>query len=163
MIDTSRATLSRSCSIRYYNHRFVLEEVSHIFTIHIHRDHSGCGGILIKEMPRTKVLAYPRASYYPPFLISNAEKFLGEKWTVSFSELLPVPASRVKPVNNGEVIDLGNEEKLGSVTLEQISLEERVFYNRGQRGYVRAGIGTRAIVKVPCYGGGKGVGSWARG
>jgi glyoxylase-like metal-dependent hydrolase (beta-lactamase superfamily II) len=56
------------------------KEVSYIVVTHIHLDHAGGAGILIKEMPYAKVLVHPKGAIH---LIDPSKLMAGNKWTMA--------------------------------------------------------------------------------
>lgn len=115
LIDAGLATSVEAIRAGIKAHGFAIEDISYMFITHIHFDHCGAAGILSKEMPKAKVMIHPKLSKHiidPSIINANFKRDLGEKFAARFSEFTPIPASRVQPLNNGEVFDLGNGEKL---------------------------------------------------
>lgn len=115
LIDTSPATSTEVLRAGIQAHGFALEDISYIFITHIHFDHSGSAGILLKEMPKAKVIIHHRVSKHiidPSIVNSNTKRDAGEIMAARFGKLVPILSSRVQPVNGGEVFDLGSGEKL---------------------------------------------------
>jgi len=95
-------------------HGFDPKDITHILITHIHFDHCGSAGILIKEMPDAKVFVHPKVAKHlidPSILMENIRE-VGEKLAERFGKLLPIPAHLVQGFSDGEVIDLGNGERL---------------------------------------------------
>jgi glyoxylase-like metal-dependent hydrolase (beta-lactamase superfamily II) len=93
-----------------------LEEVKYLAITHIHLDHGGGTGTLLKSLPNAKVIVHPRGM---PHLIDPERLWLSSQKVLGFvSEIFgkpePVPKERVIPVTEG-IFDLGYGAKL-SVT-----------------------------------------------
>jgi glyoxylase-like metal-dependent hydrolase (beta-lactamase superfamily II) len=93
-----------------------LEEVKYLAITHIHLDHGGGAGTLLKALPNAKVIVHPRGM---PHLVDPERLWLSSQKVLGFvSEIFgkpePVPKERVIPVAEG-IFDLGYEAKL-SVT-----------------------------------------------
>ncbi len=91
---------------------FDKEDISHIVLTHIHLDHAGSAGILLKELPRAKVFAHKMGASYlvePTHLLRRARQSLGDTVANLYSLDLvqPVEARRIETVDDGDIIDLG--------------------------------------------------------
>jgi glyoxylase-like metal-dependent hydrolase (beta-lactamase superfamily II) len=114
LIDTGPATSIDVVRNGILKHGFDLKEITHIFITHIHFDHCGSAGILLKEMPEARVFAHPKVVKHlidPSILMKNIQE-VGDKLVDRFGKLLPLPASRVQGFSDGEVMDLGNGARL---------------------------------------------------
>jgi glyoxylase-like metal-dependent hydrolase (beta-lactamase superfamily II) len=90
-----------------------LEDVEYVAVTHIHLDHGGGVGNLLKFLPNAKVIVHPRGMPHlvdPERLWSSSQKVLGFVSEI-FGKPEPVPKERVIPVTEG-TFDLGNEAKL---------------------------------------------------
>ena len=90
-----------------------LEDVEYVAITHIHLDHGGGAGTLLKFLPNAKVIVHPRGMTHlvdPERLWSSSQKVLGFVSEI-FGKPEPVPKERVIPVTEG-TFDLGNEAKL---------------------------------------------------
>ena len=93
-----------------------LEDVEYVAVTHIHLDHGGGAGTLLKSLPNAKVIVHPRGMPHlvdPERLWSSSQKVLGFVSEI-FGKPEPVPKERVIPVTEG-TFDLGYGAKL-SVT-----------------------------------------------
>jgi glyoxylase-like metal-dependent hydrolase (beta-lactamase superfamily II) len=92
------------------------EDVEYVAVTHIHLDHGGGAGTLLKSLPNAKVIVHPRGMPHlvdPERLWPSSQKVLGFVSEI-FGKPEPVPKERVIPVTEG-TFDLGNGAKL-SVT-----------------------------------------------
>lgn len=87
------------------------EDISHILLTHVHLDHMGGAAILAKRMPQAEVLVHPMGVKHvidPTRLINSAKAALGELSKVYGLEAVTgLDAGRVRPVREGDAIDLG--------------------------------------------------------
>ncbi len=93
-----------------------LEDVEYVAVTHIHLDHGGGAGTLLKFMPNAKVIVHPRGMPHlvdPERLWPSSQKVLGFVSEI-FGKPEPVPKERIIPVTDG-TFDLGYGAKL-SVT-----------------------------------------------
>jgi glyoxylase-like metal-dependent hydrolase (beta-lactamase superfamily II) len=115
LIDTGPGSSAEVVRAGILKHGFSLKDITCIIISHIHFDHSGSTGILLKEMPKAEVFVHSRGVKHlidPSIMIDYTKRQLGGKFASLFGDLLPVPASRVHGLSGGEVIDLGKGERL---------------------------------------------------
>jgi glyoxylase-like metal-dependent hydrolase (beta-lactamase superfamily II) len=87
------------------------EDVSHVFVTHVHLDHAGGAGALVRELPRATLVAHPRAARHlvdPAKLVAGTIEVYGEeRFRALYGEVVPVPAARVVEAPDGFSVDLG--------------------------------------------------------
>jgi glyoxylase-like metal-dependent hydrolase (beta-lactamase superfamily II) len=86
------------------------EDVAYVAVSHIHLDHGGGAGTLIKHLPKAKVIVHSRGAPHlvnPEKLWQQSKTVLGEI-TKIYGEPEPVPEERVIPAVDGATIDVGN-------------------------------------------------------
>ena len=91
------------------------EDIDYLIVTHVHLDHAGGAGTLLKEMPKAQVVVHHRGARHlvnPERLVSSVAAAQGEAMMAKLGEVVPVPVERVKPVNDGDVIELGNNQVL---------------------------------------------------
>lgn len=82
------------------------ENVDFVIITHVHLDHAGGSGTLLKACPNAKLLAHPRAAKHvadPSRLIASARQVYGDKFDELYGEILPVPQERIRIMEDGEV------------------------------------------------------------
>ncbi|HEY1688696.1 MAG TPA: MBL fold metallo-hydrolase [Solirubrobacteraceae bacterium] len=75
---------------------------------HIHLDHAGGTGALLRRMPELEVWVHERGAPHlidPTKLLNSAGRLYGEHMKVLWGEVLPVPAERVRILKGGEQLD----------------------------------------------------------
>lgn len=90
-----------------------LEDVEYVAVTHVHLDHGGGVGTLLKFVPNAKVIVHPRGMPHlidPERLWSSSQEVLGFVSEI-FGKPEPVPKERVIPVTEG-AFDLGSSAKL---------------------------------------------------
>lgn len=87
------------------------DDLAHIVVTHIHLDHSGGVGRLIRSFPRATVWVHQRGARHladPTRLVASAEQVYGtERLARLFGPVDPVPADRIRAVSDGDAIRLG--------------------------------------------------------
>jgi glyoxylase-like metal-dependent hydrolase (beta-lactamase superfamily II) len=85
-------------------------DVRQILLTHIHLDHGGATGTLVKENPRIDVFVHERGAPHmsdPTKLLSSASRLYGQDMDRLWGEFLPVPADRLRVLTGGEHISAG--------------------------------------------------------
>jgi glyoxylase-like metal-dependent hydrolase (beta-lactamase superfamily II) len=84
--------------------------VSYVFLTHVHLDHAGGAGKLVRELPNARVVVHPRGAPHiiePAKLIKGAQGVYGaETFAALYGDILPVPGDRVLVVEDGQEISL---------------------------------------------------------
>ncbi len=86
--------------------------VDYLLLTHVHLDHAGGAGLLMRELPNAHALLHPRGAPHmidPARLIAGSQAVYGEeRFRRMYGELLPIPPERVRAVADGERIRLGH-------------------------------------------------------
>lgn len=92
------------------------EAVDWLILSHVHLDHAGGAGTLMRELPNARLVVHPRGAPHmvdPSRLIAGATAVYGEaEFARSYGTLLPVPAGRVVEAPDGHVVDLAGRPLL---------------------------------------------------
>jgi glyoxylase-like metal-dependent hydrolase (beta-lactamase superfamily II) len=85
-------------------------DVRYIVPTHVHLDHAGAAGRLLREMPKATVVAHERSVPHlsdPTKLIESATRVFGEVIMGLYGSPEPVPPDRMTPVGKELHLDLG--------------------------------------------------------
>jgi glyoxylase-like metal-dependent hydrolase (beta-lactamase superfamily II) len=86
-------------------------DVQYLLLTHVHLDHAGGAGLLMRELPNARALLHPRGAPHmidPARLIAGSKAVYGEEpFRRMYGELLPMAAERVHAVQDGERVQLG--------------------------------------------------------
>jgi len=92
------------------------EQVKYIMVTHVHLDHSGAAGVLMRECPEAQLVVHPRGARHmidPAKLIAGATAVYGEEMLKkTFGEIIPVEADRVIEVVDEQVLSLNGRQLL---------------------------------------------------
>lgn len=106
------------------------DDVAYVAVSHIHLDHAGGVGTLLKYLPNAKVVVHPRGAphlAHPEKLWEQSKLVLG-KITELYGEPEPVPEDRIIAANDGMTLDLGNDIRLRVVETLGHSSHHQSYY-----------------------------------
>lgn len=106
------------------------DDVAYVAVSHIHLDHAGGVGTLLKYLPNAKVVVHPRGAphlAHPEKLWEQSKLVLG-KITELYGEPEPVPEDRIIAANDGMTLDLGNDTRLRVVETLGHSSHHQSYY-----------------------------------
>lgn len=91
-----------------------LEDVAYVAISHIHLDHGGGAGTLIKNLPNAKIVVHKRGAPHliDPEKLWHQSKQLLKSITTLYGPPEPVPAERIIPATDNMTLDVGNGVKL---------------------------------------------------
>ncbi|MGH8259099.1 MAG: MBL fold metallo-hydrolase [Steroidobacteraceae bacterium] len=92
------------------------DAVDYVFLTHVHLDHAGGAGALLRELPNARAVVHPRGAPHmadPSKLIKASMAVYGEATYRSlYGDLVPIPAERLRVMRDGERISLAGRELL---------------------------------------------------
>lgn len=91
-------------------------DVDWLILTHVHLDHAGGAGALMRRLPNARLAVHPRGAAHmidPARLVAGATAVYGEEEMArSYGEIVPVPAERVVVAGDGHVVDLAGRALL---------------------------------------------------
>ena len=91
---------------------FGAEKVRYVIPTHVHLDHAGGAGALMKRYPNAQLAIHPRGARHmisPDKLIAGCKAVYGENtFKKLYGEIVPVPMDRVLEIKDGEKLYLGS-------------------------------------------------------
>ncbi|MFA4916421.1 MAG: MBL fold metallo-hydrolase [Syntrophales bacterium] len=112
-------------------------DISYIIISHIHLDHGGGAAVLLKEMPKAKVVVHEKGVRHmvePSKLIKSSKMVFGDVLYELYGEILPIERGRIMPVSGGEIIDLGKNQKLKIINAPGHSNHHICIYSEKDKG-----------------------------
>ena len=91
------------------------EDIAYIVVTHIHLDHAGGAGVLLKDMPQARVVVHSRGAKHlvnPEKLLSSVIETQGEEAMARNGDVVPIEEKRVQSVYDGDVIELSDKQVL---------------------------------------------------
>jgi glyoxylase-like metal-dependent hydrolase (beta-lactamase superfamily II) len=90
-----------------------ISDLDAILLTHIHLDHAGATGSLVRQNPRIKVFVHAKGAPHmvdPSKLLGSAVRLYGDKMDAMYGEFLPVPAENLQILNGGETLRFGTRK-----------------------------------------------------
>ena len=92
------------------------DAVDYLITTHVHLDHAGGAGALLRELPSARLVVHPRGAPHlvdPARLTASARQVYGDAlFDRAYGGLVPAPAGRVLEAADGQVLDLAGRPLL---------------------------------------------------
>lgn len=88
-----------------------IKDIHTILLTHIHIDHAGGTGVLVRENPSIRVFVHERGAPHlidPSRLVQSARRLYGSEMDHMWGEILAAPAGNVHPLRGGEELTIGN-------------------------------------------------------
>ncbi len=96
-------------------------DVDYVFLTHVHLDHAGGAGLLMRHLPVARCVVHPRGARHminPARLIAGATAVYGrEKMQETFGDILPIDEQRVEIAEDGQWLEL-NGRRLQTIFTE---------------------------------------------
>jgi len=88
--------------------------VDYVILTHIHLDHAGGAGSMMRAFPHARLVVHPRGARHmaePSKLVAGVTAVYGEEYVQRvYGEILPIPAERIVEAPDGHVISLSGRE-----------------------------------------------------
>ena len=110
-------------------------EVSFVVVSHVHLDHAGGAGTLMRYLPNAKLIVHPRGAPHlanPEKLWSQSKQVLG-KVAELYQEPEPVAPERILPAGDGMTVDLGKGIALEAIETLGHASHHFSYFERNSR------------------------------
>ena len=110
LIDPGPSTCLESLALGLQQQGLGLSEVTQILLTHIHLDHAGAAGTIVRRYPHVTVFVHERGAAHmadPGKLIASAVRLYGDQMDRLWGEFAAVPAKNLIVLAGGERIDAG--------------------------------------------------------
>jgi len=135
-----------------------IQDIRRILLTHIHLDHAGATGSLLKLNPGIEVFVHERGARHlvdPSKLLVSAGRLYGQDMDRLWGEVLPVPAGQVRTLTGGERVASGGRELEVALTPGHASHHVSYFDRASSMAFVgdtagiRRGSGTYILPPTP--------------
>lgn len=113
------------------------DAVEYVLLTHVHLDHAGGAGLLMRSLPNAKAVLHPRGAPHlidPAKLIAGSRAVYGdERFRQLYGDIVPIPAQRVRVTRDGEQLDLRGRE-FEILHTPGHALHHQVFVDRSHDG-----------------------------
>ena len=109
LIDPGPTTSLQNLTAALERSGLRLSDVRHILLTHIHLDHGGAAGTLVKAHPHIEVFVHERGAPHladPARLLASASRLYGPDMDRLWGEFLAVPSASLRVLKGGERIDV---------------------------------------------------------
>ena len=113
LIDPGPGSTLNTLRERLESHRLRVADLNAILLTHIHLDHAGATGALVRENPALQVHVHARGAAHmidPAKLLDSAGRLYGQEMQKLFGDFLPVPENNLRILQGGETLSLGSRE-----------------------------------------------------
>ena len=94
-------------------HGLRISDLDALFLTHIHLDHAGASGSLVRENPRLRVYVHSRGAPHmadPSKLLDSARRLYGDTMQGLYGEFLAVPQANLCILEGGETLSFGSRQ-----------------------------------------------------
>ncbi|HEY8538879.1 MAG TPA: MBL fold metallo-hydrolase [Steroidobacteraceae bacterium] len=114
------------------------EQVDYVILTHVHLDHAGGAGLLLRQLPNARLVVHPRGARHmidPSKLMAGVKAVYGEEIAArNYGELVPVPEDRVVVTRDNMVLDLAGRPLLFADTPGH-ALHHHCIWDATSRGW----------------------------
>jgi len=134
------------------------EAINYIIVTHIHLDHAGGAGVLVKDMPQAQVVVHYKGARHliePMELMESAARTQSAEIMALLGEVIPVEPERVQVVHDNDTIKLSGEQVLDFIDAPGHAPHELCIYERRNGGlFTGDALGLYFVedeVLLPCH------------
>lgn len=112
------------------------DKVAYVAVSHIHLDHAGAAGTLMKHLPKAKLIVHPRGAPHianPEKLWTQSKEVLGRMAEI-YGKPEPVSEQRIIAATDGLTFDIGNNIKIKAVETLGHASHHLAFFETLSRG-----------------------------
>lgn len=109
LIETGPTTTRANLELGIHEAGFDIRDVTRLVPTHIHLDHAGAAGGLMRDHPRMRITLHPGGAPFlidPERLVKSAARIYGERMDELWGEVAALPADRVDTVEDDERLQI---------------------------------------------------------
>jgi glyoxylase-like metal-dependent hydrolase (beta-lactamase superfamily II) len=119
LVDPGPSTCLEALERGLHSQGVNFEDVTHLLLTHIHLDHAGATGTIVKRYPHITVMVHQRGTPHmvdPTKLLESATRLYGADMDRLWGEVLPVPRANIVELTGGERIEAGGRQFASAYT-----------------------------------------------
>jgi glyoxylase-like metal-dependent hydrolase (beta-lactamase superfamily II) len=113
LVDPGPGSTLETLRQSLHAHGIGVNDLDAILLTHIHLDHAGATGALVRENPRLAVYVQSKGAPHvidPSKLLASAARLWPNNLQILFGDVLPVPAENLRILEGGETLTLGTRK-----------------------------------------------------
>jgi glyoxylase-like metal-dependent hydrolase (beta-lactamase superfamily II) len=110
IVDPGPTSCLGTLDLGLQQHGVRWDDVRHILLTHIHLDHAGAAGTIVRAHPHITVLVHEFGAPHmiqPGRLLESAQRVFGDQMDTLWGEFAPVPKENIVSLRGGEQIEAG--------------------------------------------------------
>jgi glyoxylase-like metal-dependent hydrolase (beta-lactamase superfamily II) len=110
LIDPGPSTCLESLELGLQQQGLRLRDVTHLLLTHIHLDHAGAAGTIVRTFPHVQVVVHEKGARHmadPEKLMTSTRRVYGDQMDRLWGEVAPVPARNLLIVDEGQSVGAG--------------------------------------------------------
>jgi len=127
-----------------------IADLTALLLTHIHLDHAGASGVLVRENPRLKVFVHSKGAPHvinPEKLLASASRLYGDAMERLWGDVLPVPGKALTILQGGEQIDAGGRSLRVEYTPGHASHHVSYFSPEARLAFVGDTAGVKVVAQ----------------
>jgi glyoxylase-like metal-dependent hydrolase (beta-lactamase superfamily II) len=113
LIDPGPTSTLETLRAELHRHGVSVQDLHAILLTHIHLDHAGAVGSLVKENPKLEIFVHEFGAIHmadPSKLLASAGRLYGAEMDRLYGPVLPVPEENLRALEGGETITIGKRD-----------------------------------------------------
>ena len=113
LIDPGPSTSLDTLRASFEEHGMTVADVRAVLLTHIHLDHAGATGSLVRENPKIAVYVHEKGAPHmvsPEKLLASAARLYGDQMGTLWGEFAPIPEANIRSLAGGERIDVSDRQ-----------------------------------------------------
>jgi glyoxylase-like metal-dependent hydrolase (beta-lactamase superfamily II) len=158
LVDPGPSTTIETLISTLKSQGIALQDIRRVLLTHIHLDHAGATGSLLRLNPEIEVFVHERGARHlidPSKLLASAGRLYGQDMDRLWGEVLPIPAAQVRTLTGGERVSAGGRDLEVALTPGHASHHVSYFDRAssvafvGDTAGIRRGSGTYILPPTP--------------
>jgi len=109
IIDPGPGSMVESLLASIREAGFDPQEVTHILITHVHLDHAGSAGTLVRQLPKAQVYTHKKGAPHlldTTKVVASASRIYGERMKLLWGEIESTPQERLSIIEGGDILNI---------------------------------------------------------